>query len=204
MKISTGRKLIGVFSFLFTLYLLPGVTSTQYANLQLLSGFPPPLHYSIYGKENVREKGLEANVVNDFDKAVQLSKAQHKPILIDFTGWACVNCRKMEENVWTKPEVSKFIRENYILVSLYVDDKEKLPLEQRISYTTKEGNQKEIITIGDKWATFQAENFNQVTQPLYAIVNTSQELLNNTIGYTPDASEYLTWLECGRDAFKKK
>ena len=204
MKISTGRKLIGVFSFLFTLYLLPGVTSTQYANLQLLSGFPPPLHYSIYGKENVREKGLEANVVNDFDKAVQLSKAQHKPILIDFTGWACVNCRKMEENVWTKPEVSKFIRENYILVSLYVDDKEKLPLEQRISYTTKEGNQKEIITIGDKWATFQAENFNQVTQPLYAIVNTSQELLNNPIGYTPDASEYLTWLECGRDAFKKK
>lgn len=204
MKISTGRKIVGVLALLFTLYLIPGVTSTKYANLQLLSGFPPPLHYSIYGKETVREKGLEANVVNDFDKALQLAKEQNKPLLIDFTGWACVNCRKMEENVWTEPEVYNYIHENFILVSLYVDDKQKLPIEQRFTYTTKEGNKKDIATIGDKWATFQAENFNQVTQPLYVILNTQQQLLNNPVGYTPDAKEYKVWLQCGKEAFYKK
>ena len=204
MKISKGRKLIGLIALLFTLYLIPGVTSTKYANLQLLSGFPPPLHYSIYGKGNVREKGLEANVVNDFDKALKLSKEQNKPLLIDFTGWACVNCRKMEENVWTDPEVFHYIRDNFILVSLYVDDKEKLPIDQQFSYTTKDGNKKDIVTIGDKWATFQAENFNQVTQPLYVILNTNQQLMNNPVGYTPDVKEYKSWLQCGREAFNRK
>ncbi|MDE3142966.1 MAG: thioredoxin family protein [Bacteroidota bacterium] len=204
MKITNARKFVGVLAFLFTLYLIPGLTSTKYANLKLLSGFPPPSHYSIYGKSNVREKGLEANVVNDFDKALQLAKEQNKPLLIDFTGWACVNCRKMEENVWTNPEVYNYIRENYILVSLYVDDKENLPIEQRFTYTTKDGSKKEIITIGDKWATFEAENFNQVTQPLYVILNTQQQLMNNPVGYTPDAKEFRSWLQCGKQAFDKK
>ncbi|HEX7690864.1 MAG TPA: cytochrome c biogenesis protein CcdA, partial [Sediminibacterium sp.] len=93
MKISSGRKVLGVIALLFTLYLVPGVTKSKYANLQLLSGFPPPFSYSIYGKENVHNKGLEANVMNDYDKALEMARAQHKPILIDFTGWACVNCR---------------------------------------------------------------------------------------------------------------
>ncbi|OIR03389.1 thiol:disulfide interchange protein DsbD precursor [mine drainage metagenome] len=204
MKITNARKFVGVLAFLFTLYLIPGVTATKYANLQLLSGFPPPLHYSIYGKTNVREKGLEANVVNDFDKALQMAKDQNKPLLIDFTGWACVNCRKMEENVWTDPEVYNYISKNFILVSLYVDDKENLPIEQRFTYTTKDGNKKDIATIGDKWATFEAENFNQVTQPLYVILNTQQQLMNNPVGYTPNAKEFKTWLQCGKDAFDKK
>ncbi|MGG2383126.1 thioredoxin family protein, partial [Salmonella enterica] len=82
-----------------------------------------------------------------------MAKEQHKPLLIDFTGWACVNCRKMEENVWTKPEVYNYIKNNFILVSLYVDDKRKLPVEERImNYMTKDGTQKDIITLGDKWA----------------------------------------------------
>lgn len=202
MKISSGRKLLGVIALLFTLYLVPGVTKSKYANLQLLSGFPPPFSYSIYGKENVHNKGLEANVVNDYDKALEMARAQHKPILIDFTGWACVNCRKMEENVWTQPEVYNYIKENFILVSLYVDDKENLPAEQRINnYKTKDGNSKDIISIGDKWATFQSENFNQTTQPLYVILDTNEQLLNHPVGYTPDAHEYLAWLQCGKEAF---
>jgi thiol:disulfide interchange protein len=126
MKISSGRKLVGIIALLFTLYLVPGVTKTKYANLQLLSGFPPPFSYSIYGEGNVEGKGLKANVTNDYAKALQLAKEQNKPIMIDFTGWACVNCRKMEENVWTQPEVFNYIKENFILVSLYVDDKEKV------------------------------------------------------------------------------
>lgn len=205
MKISTGRKLVGVVALLFTLYLIPGVTNTQYANLKLLSGFPPPLHYSIYGDNNVQGKGLEANVMNDYSKALQMAKEQHKPLLIDFTGWACVNCRKMEENVWTNPEVFNYIKNHFILVSLYVDDKRKLPAEERIlNYTTKDGTQKDIITLGDKWATFQAENFSQVTQPLYVIINNEEEILNNPVGYTPDYKEYLQWLECGKNTFEKK
>jgi thiol:disulfide interchange protein DsbD len=205
MKISMGRKVLGVIALLFTLYLIPGVTQTKYANLQLLSGFPPPFSYSIYGKENVHGKGLEANVINDYAKALQLSKEQNKPILIDFTGWACVNCRKMEENVWTKPEVYNYIKANYILVSLYVDDKQNLPAEQRITnYKIKNGSTKDITSIGDKWATFQTENFNQSTQPLYGLLDTKQRLLNNPVGYTPDATEYLQWLKCGKEAFDKQ
>jgi thiol:disulfide interchange protein len=203
MKIGKGRKLAGIIALGFTLYLMPGVTSGKYANLQLLSGFPPPLSYSIYGKDNVKGKGLEANVVNDYQKALQLSKEQNKPILIDFTGWACVNCRKMEENVWSQPAVLEYIKNNFILVSLYVDDKAKLPVEQRFTYTTKEGAQKPIETAGDMWATFQAENFNQVTQPLYAILNSKEQLLNHPVGYTPDATTYLEWLTCGKESFSK-
>ena len=203
MKIGTGRKVAGVIALLFTLYLVPGVTSTKYANLKLLSGFPPPLSYSIYGNENVHGKGLEPNVINDYEKALQMAKEQNKPLLIDFTGWACVNCRKMEENVWTQPEVYNYIKENFILVSLYVDDREKLPLEQRFVYTTTDGTKKQLMTVGDKWATFQAENFNQVTQPLYVIMDTSERLLNHPVGYTPDAKNYVEWLKCGKEAFGK-
>lgn len=201
MKIGTGRKILGGIALLFTLYLIPGVTQTKYANLQLLSGFPPPFSYSIYGKDNVHGKGLEANVINDYAKALQLSKDQHKPLLIDFTGWACVNCRKMEENVWTDPSVYNYIKENFILVSLYVDDKEKLPADQRFTYTLKDNNTKDIISIGDKWATFQTENFGQSTQPLYVILDNSEKLMNNPVGYTPDVKEYLQWLQCGKEAF---
>jgi thioredoxin-related protein len=205
MKISSGRKILGILALLFTLYLVPGLTRSKYANLQLLSGFPPPLSYSIYGKENVHNKGLEANVVNNYDKALQMAKEQNKPILIDFTGWACVNCRKMEENVWTQPEVYNYIKENFILVSLYVDDRQSLPAEERINnYKTKDSNTKDIITIGDKWATFQSENFNQTTQPLYVILDTQERLMNHPVAYTPDADEYLAWLKCGREAYTVK
>ncbi len=204
MKISAGRKVVGVIALAFTIYLLPGITNTQYANLQLLSGFPPPLNYSIYDGNDVMKKGLEANVINNYEKALQLAKEQHKPLLIDFTGWACVNCRKMEENVWTNPEVYTYIKTNFILVSLYVDDKEKLPITQQFTYTTKDGKEKDIVTVGDKWATFEAENFNQVTQPLYIILNNNEQVVNTPIGYTSSAKEYKAWLQCGLNTFLNK
>jgi thiol:disulfide interchange protein DsbD len=198
------RKLIGCFVILFTLYLIPGLTPSKYANLKWLSGFPPPLSYSIYGKENVNNKGLHPNVLNDYAAALDSAKVKNKPILIDFTGWACVNCRKMEENVWTVPEVHDYIKQNFILVSLYVDDRENLPVEQRIpAYKTKDGATKNIKTVGDKWSTFQAENFNQVTQPLYVVLDTKQRLVTHPVGYTPDWNEYLEWLKCGKEAFDK-
>ncbi|CAN5750946.1 cytochrome c biogenesis protein CcdA [soil metagenome] len=199
MVISKGRKIAGIITMLFTLYLIPGLTNTKYANLELLSGFPPPLTYSIYKK-----KVEDWKVVNDYEKAVKLSKEQRKPLMIDFTGWACVNCRKMEENVWTDAAVKAYMENNFILVSLYVDDRGKLPVEQRFTYTTSNRNQKFIETIGDKWATFQSENFGQATQPLYALMDNDEKLLNHPVGYTPDATEYLAWLTCAKETFDKK
>ena len=202
-KISIGRKTVGVIALLFTLYLIPGVTQSKSANLNLVSGILPPLSYSIYGKQNAEGKTVEANVMNDFDKALALAKAQNKPLLIDFTGWACTNCRRMEENVWSKPEVSKYMQDNFILVSLYVDDREKLPVSQRTTYKTSNGSEVDITTAGDKWATFEAENFAQTSQPLYVILNNDKQLINHPVGYTPDPKEYLKWLSCGKETFGK-
>jgi len=186
----------------FALYLVPGLTNTKYANISLVSGFPPPLTYSLYGTEH--RKGIEANVVNDYDKALALAKQQHKPLLIDFTGWACVNCRKMEENVWPEEIVKDKIREDYILVSLYVDDRKVLPDDQQFLFTTGDGSKKEIRTVGDKFATLQSENFKNASQPFYVVISPDEKLLNYPVGYTPNAKEYAAWLQCGLDAYKKQ
>ena len=194
-KISGGRKLGAVLAFAFGIILIVGMAPKNTYLLKFLSGFPPPTHYSLF-TNTAEQSGLHANVMNDYESAIQLSKQQNKPILIDFTGWACVNCRKMEENVWTDPEVMSFIQNNFILVSLYVDDKALLPIEKRFTYTTVSGAKKEITSVGDLWATFQAENFNQSSQPLYVVMSPDQKLLSNPVGYTPDAKEYLNWLQC--------
>ena len=194
-KISGGRKLGAVLAFAFGIILIVGMAPKNTYLLKFLSGFPPPTHYSLF-TNTAEQSGLHANVMNDYESAIQLSKQQNKPILIDFTGWACVNCRKMEENVWTDPEVMSFIQNNFILVSLYVDDKALLPIEKRFTYTTAAGAKKEITSVGDLWATFQAENFNQSSQPLYVVMSPDQKLLSNPVGYTPDAKEYLNWLQC--------
>jgi cytochrome c biogenesis protein CcdA len=200
-KISLGRKVIGFVALVFVAYLIPGVLPGNKTNMQLLSGFPPPLTYSIYDKNTNSNGRLEADVINDYEKALKLSDSLHKPLLIDFTGWACVNCRKMEENVWSQSAVNTYIKENYILVSLYVDDRAKLPVLQRFTFETRDKNKKDIETYGDRWATFEAENFGQVSQPLYAIIDNRQRLVNNPIGYTPNVSGYLNWLRCGKNTF---
>jgi Thioredoxin-like len=186
----------------FTLYLIPGVTNTKWANLSLISGFPPPLYYSIYEKGSDCILGL--NCSRDYENGLKMARAENKPILLDFTGYACVNCRRMEENVWSQPEVFKIMKEKFIIISLYVDDKKKLPAVNRFTYITKDSTEKEISTVGDKWATFETENFHNNAQPLYAIISTDEILLNNPVGYTPDANEYKKWLECGSEAFAKK
>lgn len=119
-----------------------------------------------------------------------------KPILIDFTGWACVNCRKMEENIWGQPQVAAVINEDFILASLYVDDRKQL--QQSIFYKDK-GMQTER----DKWAAFEAENFGQFSQPLYVLVTPEGKLLNHSVGYTPDAKVNSDWLGCGLAAYRK-
>jgi thiol:disulfide interchange protein DsbD len=109
----------------------------------------------------------------------------------------------MEENVWPKDEVKILIEKDYILVSLYVDDRKLLPENEQFLFTTSNGHKKEIKTIGDKYATMQTENFVNNSQPFYVLISPDEKLLTRPVGYTPDAKAYAAWLQCGLDAFKK-
>ncbi|MBA2501015.1 MAG: thioredoxin family protein [Chitinophagaceae bacterium] len=201
-KISASRWTFIIIFGALTLYLVPGVTNTKWANLKLISGFPPPLCYSIYDDPVNCKKGFEP--LKDYDQALALARKDNKPLLIDFTGWACVNCRRMEEKVWPDPVVDSLMRTHFVVVSLYVDERRSLPLTEQIpDYQTKQGIEKSIITIGDKWATFQSENFDAVAQPQYAILDTDESALTKTKAYTPDADEFAEWLRCGLDAFER-
>ncbi|MDP4129193.1 MAG: thioredoxin family protein [Bacteroidota bacterium] len=184
-----------------TIYLTPGLTNTAGANLTLISGFPPPLCYSIYKNPVNCEKGVEP--LRDYEQALARAKEEHKPLLIDFTGWACVNCRRMEENVWTENEVKMLMRDSFVVVSLYVDERKLLPATEQMVYTTKDHANKNIITVGDKWATFQSENFNSVQQPQYAIISPEEKSLTFTKGYTRKPAEFADWLNCGLKSFKR-
>jgi thiol:disulfide interchange protein len=203
-KLGKARIAIAILFLAFVAYLAPGITNTRYANRSLVSGFPPPLSYSIYGSHASEGKGLEANVINDYEKALQLARQQHKPVLIDFTGWACVNCRKMEENVWPQAGVKDLIKDNFILVSLYVDDRKTLPDDQQFLFPTSDGSKKEIRTVGDKFATLQSENFKNASQPLYVVITPDEQLLTLPVGYTPNSKEYAQWLQCGLDAYRNE
>ena len=183
-KLSKLRIFFALVFLAFTLYLVPGVTNTKYANRALVSGLPPPLNYSIYGDASIAGKGVEANVTNDYEKALQMAREQGKPLLLDFTGWACVNCRKMEENVWTRPQIKELIEKNFILVSLYVDDRQKLPKTEQFVHTASDGSKKAIQTIGDKYSTMQSENFRNASQPLYVVLNGEQKLMTLPVWVT--------------------
>ncbi|TDN87641.1 thiol:disulfide interchange protein DsbD [Salegentibacter sp. 24] len=198
-KISKARFGVGVITFFFVLYLIPGLTNTSAANLKLLSGFPPPLFYSIYDKGTEAPLGLKA--YKDWDQGLEAARKQNKPIILDFTGWACVNCRKMEEQVWSNPEVFDVLNDEYILISLYVDDREELAEEKQFNYLKPKGGIKPIETIGDKWATFQTLNFQNNSQPFYVLLDNEVKLLNKPVGYTPDDSKYLNWLKEGLAKF---
>jgi thiol:disulfide interchange protein DsbD len=183
-----------------TLYLLPGLTNTKWADLKLISGFPPPRTYSLY----LIEKGrIIEPIHNDYNKAVELARKENKPILIDFTGWACVNCRRMEDKVWPDPMVDSLMRHEFIVVSLYVDERKKLPVAEQTVEKLSNGTEKSIITVGDKWSTFQTENFGATSQPQYAILSPDEKALTKTKFYTPDANEFARWLQCGLSAMHK-
>ncbi len=175
-----------------------------YQSLNLLSGVAPPVTYC-WAFPNECPNGL--NCFHDFESAQAYAKEVNLPILIDFTGHACTNCRRMEDNVWSKKEVFNLINDNYVLASLYVDDREELPidLQGEVTINMQDGTkkQKKIITTGDKWATFEARVFEKVSQPFYVLISPNGELLTNPVSYTPDYKEYASWLECGVEAFNK-
>ena len=122
--------------------------------------------------------------------------------MLDFTGWACVNCRRMEENVWDNTEIFNRLNEDFVLISLYVDDRKKLPEEEQREIVTQNGKKKKLRTIGDKWATFQTETFRRNSQPYYVLISPDEKLLNNPVAYTPNVQEYKAFLDCGLAAYK--
>ena len=200
-KFGAIRIFFIVFFAVFTVYLVPGIFNTKYASLKLLSGFPPPQSYTIYKNHVLLTKVIEP-IHNNYEKALALAKEQNKPLLIDFTGWACVNCRRMEEKVWTNKEVDSIMRKEFIVLSLYVDERTKLPATEQTVFKTSSGADKNIVTVGDKWATFQTENFGATSQPQYVILNPNEKLLTKTKFYTPNPDEFASWLKCGLGEMK--
>ena len=200
-KLSFSRISLGVLTVAFIIYLIPGLTNTKSANLTALSGFPPPLFYSLYEKES--ECPLDLNCYKDLDEGLAAAKEQNKPIMLDFTGLACVNCRKMEEQVWSKPRIYDILNDEYIIISLYVDDRKKLPEDEQFKFLKSNGTLKNIRTVGDKWATLQTLNFQNNSQPYYVLLDHEINLLNHTTAYTPQAGTYFNWLETGLLNFKK-
>ncbi len=211
--ISVGRMLFGLLTLTFTIYLTPGLWG---APLKLISGFPPPLNYSespfgFGGSGNNAAshgslpEGAEPSVhgliaFEDYDKGFAYAKEVGKPVLLDFTGRACVNCRKMEEYVWSDPAILSMLKNDIVLISLYGDEQIDLPeSEQFISESTG----RKITTVGKKWSNFQVEKYKSNARPYYVLLGHDEKELNTPVPYTPDIEEYKKWLQDGISKFNK-
>ena len=215
--ISVGRLSLGLVTLTFTIYMIPGLWG---APLNLISAFPPPQHYSEspYGVGS-SQGGSAATVTeipegahlmaphnilafNDYDLGMAYAKKVNKPVMLDFTGYACVNCRKMEQQVWPDAEIMDMIKNDIVLISLYVDDKRPLPEGTAIESKLRPG--KLLKYVGQKWSEFQTIKYKANAQPFYVLINHEGENLVDPVGYTPDDEEYEDWLELGLENFKKK
>jgi len=216
--ISVGRLGLGLTTLTFTLYMLPGLWG---APLDLISAFPPAQHYSEspYGVGFTKMGSGSASAshydipegahlmaphdilaFNDYDLGLEYAKKVGKPVMIDFTGHACVNCRKMEQNVWVEPEVLAILKNDVVLISLYVDDKRKLPAGEEIDSKLRPG--KKLKYIGQKWSELQTIKYKTNSQPYYVLMDHREENLMKPVAYTPDADEYFNWLKAGVSNFK--
>jgi thiol:disulfide interchange protein len=212
--ISVGRLMFGLLVLTFTIYLIPGLWG---APLKIISAFPPTMEYSespngvgstasgavgVILPEGAKSGPHGIVVFDDYEKGLAYAKLVNKPIMLDFTGYACVNCRKMENNVWSDAMILPILNNEVVLISLYVDDKRDLPKsEQFISKTTGS----EIETVGDKWTDFMISKYKTNTQPLYVLTDLEGNSLNEdkpTISYV-SIEEYGTWLKSGISNFKK-
>jgi len=194
VKRSKFNVVLSLFFLSFAIYLSPALLPDGSNKARLLSGFTPPSFYSVYTKASDCPLGFKC--FKDFESGLEFAKSNNKPILLDFTGWACVNCRRIEENVWTDPAIFNLINDNFVLISLYVDDRKKLDNKDKISLKYKSGKIKEITTVGEKSATFQALNFKSASQPFYVLLDTDLKILNSPIQYT-SKEVYKAWLEEG-------
>lgn len=215
--ISVGRLGLGLIVMSFTIYMIPGLWG---APLNLISAFPPPQEYSESpygvgysktggGSEVPTELPEGAHLLaphdiiafDDYDKGLAYAKEVGKPVMLDFTGWACVNCRKMEQNVWPKPEILKILKNDVVLISLYVDDKRPLEADEITESKLQPG--KKLKYIGQKWSELQTLKYKANSQPFYVLMDHNEESLNTPVGYTPDVEEFHQWLKDGISKFKE-
>lgn len=187
----------------FVIYLASGFRVNKetktYTPLTLLSGLAPPVGYSFLYPNDCPNN---LDCFKDLKTGIAHAKKVNKPILLDFTGYACVNCRKMEEHVWPDPKIDYYLRNNYVLISLYVDDKKTLPKEEQIMVNRLNGGTRKLENYGHKWANFQTQFFQTNSQPYYILLNADgTKILNKPVGYTPDENNYATFLECGLKVF---
>lgn len=197
--IGIPRLLMAILTLSFTVYLIPGLWG---APLKLISGFPPP---EFYREWNTGQAGDHCphglSCFHDYEEGMRYAKNNNKPVMVDFTGWSCVNCRKMEDNVWSDSRVLKKLREDYVLISLYVDDKTPLPEDkQYVSPVTG----KRIRTTGNKWSEMQAAVYHTNSQPYYVLLDPNGKLLAKPRGYTPEIETYNKFLEEGLCRFNKR
>ncbi|KXN98245.1 thiol:disulfide interchange protein DsbD [Aequorivita aquimaris] len=215
--ISVGRLSLGLLVLAFTVYMIPGLWG---APLKLISGFPPAMNYSESpygvgytklgsgGGSSTTEEFPEGAYLgphdiisfHDYEVGLAYAKKIGKPVLIDFTGHACVNCRKMEERVWSEPKILNLLKEDIVLISLYVDDKRPLPDGEEV---ISKISGKKLRYIGQKWSEFQILKYKANAQPFYVLMGHNEENLIDPVGYTPDVEEYYDWLQKGVAAFKK-
>jgi thiol:disulfide interchange protein len=201
-KISFTSISFGAAVVAFVIYLFPGVIGKDWWSHKLLSGFPPPKYYSYINYEHQIQ-----NIFHDYEEGLLYAQQVNKPIMIDFTGWACVNCRKIEDDVWVEKRVKTLLNNDYVVISLYVDEKTDLAEDEKevIDIITRDGKvkKKKIKRIGDKWSTLQSLTFANNTQPLHVLMTPDEQLLANPVGYSyaRNANNYVEYLECGINAF---
>jgi thiol:disulfide interchange protein len=192
------RMIFAVVALSFTLYSAYGIRGNA---LPLFSGFLPPDYYSLYPRKT--QCPLDLSCYHDYDEALAYAKKVNKPLFIDFTGYNCANCRKMEENVWGQPNVYPLLSEKYVVVSLYVDDNDRLLPASMIYRSPLTGDKR--ASYGAKWSDLQTVCFNSNIQPQYALISPGERLLRSTWreGFNQDSKKFQDFLECGLDAFKK-
>lgn len=192
-KVSVPRFFLALISLSFAVYMVPGLWG---APLKAVSAFAPPMQtqdFNLY-KNEVHAK------FTDYEAGMEYARANHKPVMLDFTGYGCVNCRKMELAVWTDQNVSKLLTEDYVLITLYVDDKTKLAEPIKV---TENGKERTLRTVGDKWSYLQRSKFGANAQPFYVLVDNEGMPLNKSYSYDEDIKLYIDFLETGLKNYKK-
>lgn len=193
-KIGVGRFFIGLISLAFSVYMIPGLWG---APLKAVSAFAPPMSTQDF---NLYTNEVHAQF-NDYDAGMAYARANGKPVMVDFTGYGCVNCRKMELAVWTDQTVRELISEDYVLITLFVDDKTPLPENIKVE---ENGKTRTLRTVGDKWSFLQTVKFGANAQPFYVLVDNDGKPLNKSYSFDEDVDKYINFLETGLKNYKNR
>ena len=192
-NIGVTRFFLSLISLAFAIYMIPGLWG---APLKAVSAFAPPMSTQDFNLQSTEVKAK----TNDYDLGMEIARAANKPVLIDFTGYGCVNCRKMEAAVWTDPQVTSIMTNDYVLIQLFVDDKTPLPAPIVVKIN---GQERKLRTVGDKWSYLQSSKFGANAQPFYVLLDHQGNLLSQSYAFDDDVDHYLHFLKHGLEQYRK-